>query len=84
MRPTRKLTDSRCQCSGCNEYFNSDTAFDMHRTGEFGKDRRCMTPAEMLKAGMAKNADDWWITEPYDGWAREPREDAQDALEGNG
>jgi hypothetical protein len=36
MRPTRKLTDSRCQCSGCGEYFNSDTAFEKHRVGQFG------------------------------------------------
>jgi hypothetical protein len=63
MRSTRKLTDSRCQCSGCGEYFNSDTAFDMHRIGRFGVDRRCMSPDEMRAAGMSKNAADWWISE---------------------
>jgi hypothetical protein len=63
MRPTRKLTDSRCQCSGCGEYFNSDTAFEKHRIGQFGVNRRCMTPAEMLAAGMSRNAADWWISE---------------------
>ena len=50
MRPTRKLTDSRCQCSGCGEYFNSDTAFEKHRVGQFGVDRRCMSLAEMTQS----------------------------------
>ena len=64
MRPTRKLTYSRCQCSGCGEYFNSDTAFDKHRVGAFGIDRRCLSQSGMLAAGMVKNASDWWVSEP--------------------
>ena len=31
-----KLTGRRNQCPGCSEYFNSLTAFDAHRVGEFG------------------------------------------------
>ena len=30
-----------------------------------------MTVAEMVEAGMAKNADDWWVTEPVRGMAQE-------------
>jgi hypothetical protein len=83
MRPTRKLTDSRCQCSGGGEYFSSDAAFDMHRVGRFGVDRRCMTPADMRAAGMAKTSDDWWVTRPYDGPVRSDG-DAQDASAASG
>lgn len=57
-----KLTGQRNQCPGCNEFFNSNAAFDKHRTGEFGKNRRCKTTDEMLAAGMAKNATGWWVT----------------------
>lgn len=88
MRPTRKLTNSRCQCCGCGEYFNSDSAFQMHRVGEFGRAigpniRRCLSPDEMRAAKMAKTPDDWWITKPYDGPAHVPY-DAQDASEAAG
>jgi hypothetical protein len=80
-RKFRKLTDSRCQCAGCGEYFNSDSAFDKHRIGEFGKDRRCMTTAKMREAGMSKNAADWWVIEPFQKWSKEPEHDAEDAPE---
>ena len=89
MRPARKLGDSRCQCSGCGEYFNSDGAFDKHRVGQFNlpktdpNRRRCMSVPEMLAAGMALNADKWWITKPYDGPVHTSG-DAQDALEPSG
>jgi hypothetical protein len=42
--------------------FNSNAAFDKHRTGQFGVDRRCRTEAEMIAAGMAKRADGFWVT----------------------
>lgn len=61
----RKLTGDHCQCSrnrGCGEYFNSTYAFDCHRTGTHGVDRRCLTELEMLQRGMAKNAGGWWIS----------------------
>jgi hypothetical protein len=47
----KKLGSSRNQCGGCKEYFNSNYAFDAHRTGRFGDDRRCKTPEEMQAAG---------------------------------
>ncbi len=59
-----KLTGRRNQCQGCKEYFNSNTAFDLHRTGEYGKHRRCRTPEEMTEKGMLVNNDGFWISEP--------------------
>jgi hypothetical protein len=40
------------QCRECGRYFSSDTAFDGHRIGKHGKDRRCMTAIDMLRLGM--------------------------------
>jgi len=57
-----KLSGDRNQCQGCKEYFNSTFAFDKHRTGEHGKDRRCLTTAEMTAKGMDKNAAGFWIS----------------------
>lgn len=56
------LSGDRNQCAGCGEYFNSTFAFDKHRTGEFGKDRRCLTAEEMRAKGMDKNAAGFWIS----------------------
>jgi len=58
----RLLSGDRNQCAGCGEMFNSSAAFDKHRTGAFGVDRRCRTPDEMRKVGMS-NDGGWWITE---------------------
>lgn len=58
-----KLGSSRNQCGACHQYFNSNTAFERHRTGEHGKDRRCLTSEEMTKKGWLKNKDGFWITE---------------------
>ena len=38
-----RLSGQRNQCPSCGEPFNSNAAFDKHRTGQFGKDRRCMS-----------------------------------------
>ena len=57
---------SRNQCPGCHVYFNSVFAFDMHRTGEHGVNRRCMTEEEMLGIGMRLNKDGYWIGEGYE------------------
>jgi hypothetical protein len=62
-----KLGHSRNQCGGCGEYFNSTSAFDMHRTGQFGVNRRCMTPQEMEAKKMSKNTDGFWVTRVFDG-----------------
>ena len=61
-----KLGNQRNQCQGCKQYFNSNGAFDKHRTGKHGVDRRCMTPDEMIAKGMSKNKKDMWITESFD------------------
>lgn len=57
-----RLTGDRNQCRGCGECFNSTFAFDKHRTGEFGKDRRCLTRDEMRAKGMSVNAAGFWIS----------------------
>ena len=56
-------------CTVCHETFNSDSAGDMHRTGDPAlstgpKRRRCRTEAEMLDLGMARNSLGRWITSP--------------------
>lgn len=57
-----KLTGQRNQCQGCKQYFNSNAAFDKHRTGQVGHGRRCRTPEEMLAKGMSLNKDSFWVT----------------------
>ncbi|WP_160803633.1 hypothetical protein [Nitrosomonas sp. GH22] len=57
-----ELTGDRNQCPTCNEYFNSTAAFDKHRTGKYGVDRRCLTVQEMNNKGMSKNDAGFWIT----------------------
>jgi len=51
-----KLTGNRCQCPTCGDYFTSTRAFDRHRIGQFGNDRRCLTADEMDAAGFERNA----------------------------
>jgi len=58
-----KLTGSKNQCGGCNKYFNSNTAFDAHRVGKHGVDRRCMTEEEMSSKGMFRNTYGFWVSE---------------------
>jgi hypothetical protein len=62
MTTSPKLTGSRCRCSACNEHFNSTGAFDAHRTGKPGVDRRCRSVTEMAERGMVRNAAGFWIT----------------------
>lgn len=85
-RNLRKLSESRCQCSGCSEYFNSDTAFDKHRVGQFGvaigpNIRRCMTPDEMRKAGMSyktmSGGKQWWVGSEWEGPLQPVRADLE-------
>ena len=35
-----KVGESRNQCQACKQYFNSNAAFELHRIGEHGVDRR--------------------------------------------
>ena len=58
-----KLTGSRNQCGGCRQYFNSNYAFERHRVGKHGEDRRCLTPEEILEKGWTKNPAGFWMTE---------------------
>ena len=60
-----KVGESRNQCQACKQYFNSNTAFDFHRIGEHGVDRRCMTVEEMLGRGMEVNQAGYWIKEKF-------------------
>lgn len=76
--PDRKLTASRCQCSACGEYFNSDSPFDQHRIGKFGVDRRCMSADEMQAEGMIyktmAGGQKWWVGETWEGHLQPERE----------
>ncbi len=57
-----KLNGDHCRCAACGEHFNSTYAFDMHRVGTHGFNRRCLDVTEMLDAGMAQNRGGWWIS----------------------
>jgi hypothetical protein len=59
-----KVGISRNQCRGCSLYFNSNSAFEDHRTGTFGVDRRCRTSEEMQARGYRLNKDGYWAGEP--------------------
>jgi hypothetical protein len=60
----KTLRGQRNQCPSCGEYFNSNVAFEKHRIGDFGIDRRCATVDEMLsfKKPMAVNSTGFWVT----------------------
>lgn len=57
-----KVHGDRNQCAGCSKLFNSTAAFDKHRIGDFGKDRRCATSTEMLDKGMVVASSGYWVT----------------------
>jgi hypothetical protein len=78
----KTLTGQRNQCAGCGEYFNSNYAFDKHRTGKHGVDRRCRTKEEMLDKGMSVNYWGFWVSESftlYKGDANEEGKTTDDA-----
>ena len=60
------LTGNRNLCQACKQYFNSNAAFDMHRVGGHGVDRRCRTTDEMTAKGMLINHAGFWVTKAYD------------------
>ena len=72
-----KLTGQRNQCQSCKQYFNSNTAFDMHRTGKHGVDRRCRTPDEMTAKGMCVNTHGFWVSEAMSQELRSKHETAK-------
>ena len=57
-------------CSTCHQAFNSDSAFDKHRTGTFGVDRRCMSATEMHESGMSLNSQNRWVASLWDADSR--------------
>lgn len=56
-----RFSGDRNQCPSCLAYFNSNTAFDKHRTGKFGASRRCLSTDEMLSQGFGKTSDGFWL-----------------------
>jgi hypothetical protein len=64
----KPLRGDRNQCGACQKYFNSSGAFEKHRTGHFGVDRRCMTTEEMEAKGMCVNAQGFWIGSKRTDW----------------
>tara|TARA_R110002126_G_scaffold211410_1_gene358010 strand:+ start:2258 stop:2539 length:282 start_codon:yes stop_codon:yes gene_type:complete len=60
IRINMKLGMSRNQCGACGQYFNSNSSFGKHRTGDFGIDRRCLNVEEMEAKKMEKNAAGFW------------------------
>jgi len=51
----------RSHCPSCDETFNSDTAGDMHRVGDWTQEnpRRCLTREEMFGRGMVIREGAW-------------------------
>jgi hypothetical protein len=66
-RPRRTLRGDRNQCAACNEFFNSTTAFEAHRTTDAHGARRCLTVPEMVDRAMAINVDGFWVSKLRDG-----------------
>lgn len=54
------LRGDRNQCAGCSQCFNSTHAFEKHRTGEIGVNRRCLSTDEMQAKGMVLRDDGFW------------------------
>lgn len=69
------LKGNRNQCPTCHQYFNSTGAFEKHRTGTFGVNRRCMTPSEMEAKGMFLKPDGFWIGEKMVGYRSKENDD---------
>lgn len=54
----------RCRCTVCGEYFGGSGTFALHRVGgwkDHGKDRRCLSVAEMTELGWLHNVTGHWI-----------------------
>lgn len=62
-----RLTGARCRCSICGKRFNSVSAFDRHRYGDYGdygRNRRCRTWQELRARGWVVNDAGFWIERP--------------------
>ena len=75
MKSKLTLRGDRNQCPTCGLLFNSSNAFDKHRTGSHGVDRRCLTVPEMEDKGMVLNKDGFWVgsQRPEESILRHPR-----------
>jgi hypothetical protein len=49
-------------CKVCHQSFTSTHSGDMHRVGEHGVDRRCLTVTEMQGKGMRRNSKGIWTS----------------------
>lgn len=72
------LTGNRCECGSCKQRFNSTSAFDRHRAGEYGVNRYCREPGEMRALGMSLNDGGFWIERPRKDVRSERRPRAQE------
>jgi hypothetical protein len=57
---TTKHTGGVSQCGACGLIFKSVHAFDAHRVGKHGVNRRCMTVTELRASGMEPNQRGQW------------------------
>jgi hypothetical protein len=55
-----------CQCTVCKQWFNSTHAFDGHRRGKTGVNRRCLSVAEMQQKGYIRNADGYLVSSSFE------------------
>ena len=55
-----RLTGAKNCCPTCGAYFRNNRAFDDHRVGDYGANRRCLTELEMFLLGMSPNDDGFW------------------------
>jgi len=56
-----KPSGNRCECTACGEYFSSIQAFDRHRVGQHGIDRRCLTVSDLTASGWSKHTRGHWV-----------------------
>jgi len=69
-----------CECTGCGQKFITEVAFNLHRTGSFGKptrlpsgvttyskhERKCMNVEEMKQKGLSLKDRGLWTTSIID------------------
>jgi hypothetical protein len=71
-RQQLELTGRKCRCPACGDHFNSLSAFDLHRVGEYrAGGRRCLSEAEMIAKRYSRNAAGFWVERAWRPEARE-------------
>lgn len=48
-------------CPECHETFGGTYTGDLHRVGQHGVNRHCLTPAQMEAKGLVQNSRGYWI-----------------------